>query len=290
MDNIVLFSLTFAFLSATLRGAISVIDRYQFGIHKKHVSQINILNNALTLALVLLLVWQLALFSNFKQFIIDLRVIVFALLLQATAHAFSYAFRHMKVATVIVFSKLPDILTPICIWIFFSKWSSGDFLFSAGTFVLCLPLLLHYRGKNHIHFYSAFAVCTFLILQGSLSPWYMSDVVNNQTLWLPFTAALIAWRLLFSVVFAASLKFNWSSLRSQELSLLIARALLTLGAQGFLVLSLSYGKPVLTWPILNSTGLISIVLSSLCLRERASRSEYAVVTALISLGLAKAFW
>ncbi len=141
----------------------------------------------------------LGLTTVFGQFLLDPRVIEFGLLLQFAANAFSYAFRHMKVSTIIVVSKTSDFFIPILLWAIFDKWVLQDFLFSVSTVLLCLPLLFKYKGERQFHYLSAVAVVFFLVFQGALTPWYMMDAASTKMLWLPFTAALIAWRLVFSI-------------------------------------------------------------------------------------------
>lgn len=289
VDKIVLLTLVFALLSAVFRGAISVIDRYQFGHSKKHIGSTNVINNTLTFSLALVLASAMNQMSQMTEFLFDMRVIVFGLLLQLSANAFSFAFRHMKVPAVIVFSKLPDFFIPILIWMIFGQWSPSEFVFSVATFIICIPLIFNYRSQHKVHYLAAFGVCFFLVLQGGLSPWYMTDIIRDHILWVPFTAALVGWRLVFSLFMTKTNQWSGKELKQQNLVLLVARAVLTLGAQAFLVLSLSFGKPVLAWPILNSTGLISIAFSSVILREHASWREFAVILALLSLGAFKLF-
>ena len=295
IDITAALTISYAFASAGSRGVISVIDRHQFGIRKKSIIYTNIFNNIAASFLSLVLVLVFAQEQVFFSFISNMKVIVFALLLQLSANAFSYAFKHMKVASMTVAAKMSDIFIGPLIYVLFSIWSTGDFLFAVLTSAICLSLIFSkkHHGFRDFHMVSALTVCVTLILQGVLSPWYVENVSQNQLSWMPFTAALVCWRLIFSWLF--SLDFStkvfkglWAEVTHAEfLFLLLSRAVLTLAAQGFLVLSLSLGRPVLAWPILNATGLVAALLSAWLLKEKATKTEVVVICLIALLGLVK---
>jgi hypothetical protein len=279
-------TLSCAFASALLRGFISVIDRYQFGMRGHSINSTNLHNNLMALALALLTVLLSGQAPQLQTLIIDPRVIVFGLLLQITAHAFSLGFKQMRVAGLTVYAKTADLLIPVAIFVLFQHWSWSEFGFAFATFVACLPALrLNHSGFS---FGTVALIVVVLVVQGGLSPWYMSEVAHDHSLWVPFTAALIFWRLVFCMFVSRGGLFTGHCDRSY-ISMVAVRSLLSLGAQMFLVFCLSFNRPVLAWPILNATGLISVFVSSAILRERASRSELISVILITLLGMTKGF-
>jgi drug/metabolite transporter (DMT)-like permease len=67
--------------------------------------------------------------------------------------------------------------------------------------------------------------------------------------------------------------------------MVLIRGVLTVGAQAAMVLALSYNQPILAWPILNSAALLSVVLSSIVLREHPTKAQSFAVVTIAILGL-----
>ena len=289
MSEVVLLNtMADAAVSSASRGAISAIDRLQFGVRKKKITFTNIHNNIAALLVGIVAAALFGKLSGITQQLFEVRVFIFAGLLQLSANAFSYAFRHMRVSSLIVVTKVSDIFIAPLVFLLFSKWSSGDFAFAMLTSLGCLAVLLN-GGRVHLHLKSAVFVCLRLIAQGGLSPWYMAEVTEHHDLWVPFTCALITWRLLFSLAFSfRGLPSVPQSFFGHDLEywvLHVIRAGLTLSAQVFQVLALSYGRPIVAWPILNATGLFAILFSYLILKERATRQETFAIVLISMVGV-----
>jgi hypothetical protein len=289
-DNQLIHTIEFATASSASRGAISVIDRLQFGIRRKRITATNIHNNIAALLFAFFAAGLLGKLSGIGEQITDLRVIVFAILLQVSAHSFSYAFRYMKVPSIIIVTKVADIFIAPLIFLLFNHWSFPDFLFASITSTGCLAILFS-GNRQHLHLKSSLLVCVFLIAQGALSPWYMSQVIANHNLWLPFTSAVLVWRLLFSLVFSfrelPQVHRSFFGHEYEYWTLHVFRAILTLSAQAFLVLALSMDRPVIAWPILNATGLFSILFSTYLLKEGATRQESFAILFVAVVGAAR---
>ena len=58
-------------------------------------------------------------------------------------------------------------------------------------------------------------------------------------------------------------------------------------AQIGIILSLSFENQTLAWPILNSTGLVSLVISNFWLNEKSSKAEILSISALVFLAFAR---
>ena len=285
-------TLAYATTSSASRGAISAIDRIQFGVRRKKITFTNVHNNVAALFVALLFAGAFGRLGGFTQQLLSVRVIVFAALLQITANAFSYAFTHMKVSSIIVVAKISDMFVAPLIFLLFAKWSTADFTFAAVTSLTCFGLMAKESGKS-LHLKASVLVCVLLVIQGALSPWYMSHVVVNRGIWVPFTCALICWRLVFSLVLSAQVihevHLSFAGHDKEYWILHVVRAGLTLSAQVFQVLALSYDRPVVAWPVLNATGLFAVLFSYLVLKERASFREATAIILIAVIGAARTF-
>jgi drug/metabolite transporter (DMT)-like permease len=119
----------------------------------------------------------------------------------------------------------------------------------------------------------------------------MAGLTKNRDLWIPFTCALIVWRLVFSLALTlGDLRLIHHSFRGHDSEYWILhalRAVLTLSAQVCQVLALSWDRPIIAWPILNATGLFAIVISFLVLKERASSRESIAILFIAVIGLVR---
>ncbi|MEN3010812.1 MAG: hypothetical protein ABDI20_07615 [Candidatus Bipolaricaulaceae bacterium] len=126
--------------SSSLRAILNVLDRLAFGHRRAEVILLNLINNFLPL----FLIFPVAVLLKPEQTIAalgDLRNIGLAGLVQLVAYAFSAAFRELTIPQVIVYSKLPDLFIPLGIYALDRFFSVVDFLFSALTTLVCVPII-----------------------------------------------------------------------------------------------------------------------------------------------------
>lgn len=284
--NTVEATILFAFLSASSRGLISVIDRFQFGYKKLSISLTNIANNLLAL-LIMISISNIHLNSTpHLKYLFKWEIIVFGLVLQLTAQSFSYAFKHMKINQVIFATKTSDLFIPFAILLVSGEWSLSNVLFSISSAIICFPLLYADKSKSDFPWPPAFLVIGMLLLQSTIAPFVIGVKSSTSFHWMSYTSALIFWRLIFSIILGKN-KLSLNQIKSvcickKQFFIFLLRAVLTISAQGFLVLSLSKGNQTLAWPILNSTGLFSLIFASLILKERAHKMDYLAIS-LISI-------
>ncbi|MDA8451892.1 EamA family transporter [Acidovorax sp. NCPPB 3859] len=65
------------------------------------------------------------------------------------------------------------------------------------------------------------------------------------------------------------------------------RALLTVATQVTFIYAITSAASAVAWPILNTTGLMAMALSSLLLREKPSRLEFLVILAITLLAVVR---
>lgn len=296
MDTLVVLTLTYATLSASFRGIISVLDRKLFGHKKTSIALTNLVNNLLAFLLCTLLALFFTDTDHLLAQALQWKIMVFALLLQGGALAFSWAFRHMRVHHVIIASKSADLLIPFALLLATQSWETENSLFSFATFVACLPILYHHRRSGHLHWPATSLIALILTLQGGLSPFLVQQDGASLAGWISYTTGLIFWRLIWMTLFSlpklrllhgdqAKADPLW---HPSALGLTTLRSILTIGAQVFLVLSVGIGIKALAWPILNATGLISVVISSWLLKEKPGRVEILALLAIFALSLLRA--
>ena len=257
-------------------------DRLQFGLKQLPVQVTNIVNNLLALTLIAIVTVTLGKETNLVHYLLSWKVIVFALTLQVTASCFSYAFRNMRVNQVILATKSSDFFIPFALLTVTSIWSWENSVFSFLTALICFPFLYKEKNKSSFPWLPSLAVCGSLIIQASVAPFTVDTGAFNQWEWLPYTTGLILWRFIFSLFIGRPDPiFIFRQLRKhadkQHIFPLFSRAALTIAAQGFLILSLSQNQQTLAWPILNSTGLVSLFFSGLIIKEKVSRNDYIII-------------
>lgn len=288
----VAFTILFASASAVFRGFISVLDRDLFGHRRKCVLSTNLVNNVLAFAVVSALAWLWVGKAAFAG-IVDLKVFVFALLLQFSAICFSFGFRSMSVHRVILISKTSDLLIPFAVLLTTSEWNWQNSLFSFLIFFCCLPLLFSREARSEIAPLTAVMIVLSLVLQGGLSPLLIKN--GGHGAWLSSTVGIIFWRMAWGVppMFSLGKRFYTSlsaAMDIEVLKILCLRSVLTVGAQAFLILAVGWGIDVVAWPILNSTGLVSVCFASVQLREHPRRADVIAIGLVTLLAISKSIF
>lgn len=283
-----------AFLSALSRAGLNVVDRYQIGLKKVSILQVNFWNNVVPalflMVLCLLLSWSTELYSYF----FDVRSFVFSLLAQVVAYAFSYAFRHMDVSQVLITSKLSDVIIPIGIFATTMYWDWSNYYFSIATTLVCLLVLLDKDKRfSLVAFRKIIAVIILsLLIQASFSP-LVTVIGTNTSIQdaVSFTTAVIMWRVVWS--FIPMVRFKNLALRP-DVTLLFSpifniRVILTVFTQLTFILAVSSPISAVAWPILNATPLLAILLSRFFLKEGLSRIQVIIILLITALSIIRVF-
>lgn len=270
-------TLLIAFFSAGLRASLNLIDRELFGRRGASVLDVNFWNNLLPLVVLLALAAGMGHGQGVLSALLNGRTLVFAGLVQLVAYTFSYCLGRFSVAATTVYSKMPDLLIPVGIWLVAGQWSWSNYGFAVLTCVVCLPIWFQrprtttLSGSPHAVLIAALVAA--LVLQGSLS----SSLVPSETSLLAsfeFATAVIFWRTLWSSVALLRKGFRWSSsLWGSLQALVFVRSLASIGTQLTFVLALAQGESAAAWAVFNSTSLIAVALAALVLKEPPTRPE-----------------
>lgn len=281
--------------SSSMRACLNILDRLAFGHRRAEVISLNLINNFLPLFLIfpvaVLLKPELS-----AAALCDLRNVWLAGLVQLVAYAFSLAFRKLTIPQVIVYSKLPDLLIPLGIYIFDGFFSVVDFFFSALTTLVCLPILFetrhHRRKSDEGQWKPLLFLMGAVFLRGALSGKFVQEQGSYPGVWLPITAAILWWRFVWTLVVTLSSMAMYGKPRwiSPGRSIVVCRGAVTLAVQSLYVLALAAGPTMAVWPIINSTALFATVFSAVLLHERPTRYEVIAVCGIVALTLTRMFW
>ena len=276
---------------AVSRAGLNIVDRYMFGHLRISVPLGSVANNLLP-GLIAAIGCALGLpLATFWASFTNLGVIAFAFLAQLVAVLFSYAFSKTTVPRTIVFSTLPNLFIPFGIWIFTSKISLIDCLFSVATVVACAPVLLETSDNRSGSNRWPTALAIGITVQGSISSSLLSTDGFRLSQWAAMIGCTVIWRLLFATLWQVrslerSAHALFRLLREQRRSMLL-RSTLTVLMQITFVLAIVGGHPLVSWPILNATPLFSAVAAASILKERPTRPESFACALILLLALAR---
>jgi len=295
INDVIVLTVVSAFGSAAIRGAISVLDRKQFGLLKSNIRIVNMLNNLLAVFVLMIILTHFVRLNDIIPMVLDYRIIFFAILLQVSAYSFSFAYKRMEVHQVIVIGKSADLFIPFSVYLFTYSWNSINTIFSVATFLVCLPVLFKDYNNKHFSFGAAFFVIIFLVLQGGLSKnLVFISPSSNMADWLIYLLSILIWRFFISLFAFLSTKkmkilladfFN----SKNQVFLTIVRSFLTIFAQGLLIIAVGSGMEVVAWPILNSTGIIAVIFSTYYIKEKPDVSHITAIVMITILSLIRLF-
>jgi drug/metabolite transporter (DMT)-like permease len=281
--------LALAVTSALSRAGLNVIDRYQIGLKSSSIRSVNLWNNIVPAAAMIMLAWALGWHQEWIAHFVDWKTFLFAGVAQLVAYAFSYAFRYLSVNQVTVAAKLSDLLIPVGVFLATRYWDWKNFGFSVISTLLCLPIL---RTRDPMHGQAirrvGLVLCMVLVLQASVSP-LLAQVHGDLHHALLFAIAVMAWRAVWSVLPVLP---RLRTLQTPPFGLLFSRAflvrcLLTVVTQATFILAVGNAVSAVAWPILNTAGLFAMFMASVILREPQARTEKLIVLAITLLAIVR---
>ncbi len=284
-------TIIFALISSILRAFLNVVDRRVFGYLRQGVLKVNFLNAILPFILLLIGSFLMGLSSEVIPALLSIQAIIFALLTQLVAYAFSLAFKYVNVHQVVVYAKLPDVFIPLGIFLLSNSWDWLDYLFAILTVVACYPILRsNLQLEQKVPYYVIPFLIVSLTVNGSLSSILVDPsnlVIAQSTL---FTMSVMFWRTVWSALGLFSKRVNLSLFTKLEIHpLILFRSILAVGTQVSLILSLAGGRAAIAWPILNTTILLAVVFSYFFLKEKMNQRELFAIVAIGILTITRFF-
>jgi hypothetical protein len=281
------------------RGLLQNVDRYLLGIKKLNINLQQFVNTVTPLLIGGILSIFFCSFSAIVSMFLEPYCFFSAVLMHVVSYAFYMSFRLWNVREVVITSKITDLLiAPACCFfaaLFFletkSPFENSNYL---GYILGCcsfIPLLVSAKSLNFIKHPTSLFLMASMCIQILYAAFFKQNLLNGLTDGWIFTLGMLMWRTLFSSI-QLMISFNKTSEFLSEgggvwsiIGKVTARSCLMLVAYFTFVLSLELDKPMLTFPILNSAPLISIVLAKFMLKEKLAVPEMIAVVGLTGSAL-----
>ncbi|MBP0631061.1 hypothetical protein [Cupriavidus sp. AcVe19-1a] len=277
-----------ALLSALARAGLNVIDRHQIGINNISIRTINFWNNVIP-GIILTAASIAVAGSEFLAALFDWRTMLFAALAQGVAYAFSYGFRNLTVNQVTVAAKFSDLVIPLGLFLTTGDWSWHSYWFSVATTLVCIPILwVGNAARTGSILVVGMVLCVALVAQASLSPLLTSTLDDYDSgKFLAFTTAVIVWRALWSLAPAFHLARSQDFWHTRLLAspAFILRCILTIATQVSFVAVMTSPASAVAWPILNSTGLLAMLISASVLKDQQPANERIIIALIFVLSV-----
>lgn len=287
-----LIAIISAFICVLTRAILNVCDRQIF---KKDNSDFlkSVVYNAVFPFLVAFGVGYIFGEQNryFFTFLMQPGVILSALGAQLAATIFSYCFRRMTVKSVVVSSKMADLVIPLMIFLVTSEFKVADYCFSCLSTLIFVPILfMIIRNKSDTYILGSLALVGVLIFQASTNSYFaMHKYADTWPKFLSMMSCILLWRTVFIVI---PLLIQWlqklrnntpDSPKEVDYKTLILRAFLAFVSQASFFYSITRLSGNIAWPVLNSTPLVACFTAHLFLKEGVGKTELAVLGAFLIL-------
>ncbi|WP_017471507.1 hypothetical protein [Amphibacillus jilinensis] len=285
MDN-TLVIIALAIVSASSRGIISVIDRYQIGIKKNSVIDVNLYNNLYTISLVFII----SLYFPIGDIFTDYKVYIYSLIVQFVAMGYSYLFKNMTIFESAIAAKTADVFIPIAVFL-----ATGVFEISTYLISILTTLMVYFWLKNsskdiNKYLLGIVVIVPLLVIQSFLSPILVSEYRGDPYLVIGFTIVTLYIRFFISfVLFLFTNKFTKSniSFNFKAASLYIGRGFLTIIAQLTFVIVTASNAASLGWIFLNMTSFYGVIYSSIFLKEKVLKKDFLFICAITAIVVIK---
>lgn len=290
----------FATICVFSRGALNVFDRSYFKKKENSFSGGLFLNTFYTLCLALFfyLVFPCRINRLIELFFLP-GIFFSALLAQLTAVMFSHAFKNMSVKSVIISSKLADIVIPMLMIPWTSRFNFSGYLFACISTCAFIPIFYSAKKESNYNYLSIFLVILCLSLQAIINTHY--QIPSYSKSWIDFLEVfllILFWRTLFcsiGILMPLIPKCFQKKPHSQsdeapvkapleyKHKALIARSFIAFIAQGTFFYSITRHHDHLVWSILNTSPLIACFLAAKILKEKFERPEIITTISLLSI-------
>jgi hypothetical protein len=283
MDS--LFVVGVACISSLTRASINLIDRWQFAYQKECVIQIAFLNNFLPLFLAisggLFLGYGELIFKN----ILCLEAFFLGVIIQTVAITFSYAMKKYELLKVTLMTRVSDFFIPIVFGFIGGFHNINQIGVQSIGFLITVPLFLKLKIFEHSSFCFLVLIVLGITAQAIFGRYLMENQLlhNNFEGLIFFTIGVIFWRTIWTLpLFFCKLKNLKIFISPSKITLL--RSILTLVTQISFIYIISSIFIDIALPILNLTGLFSILLASLLMKEKLGSNVLGLIflTFLIS--------
>ncbi|MFL2079811.1 hypothetical protein [Marinilactibacillus psychrotolerans] len=275
-----------AIISASSRGIISVIDRYQIGIKKNTVMEVNLYNNLYTI----LLIFIFSFYFPIGPLFMDYKIYIYSFIVQFVAMGYSYLFKKMTIFESAIAAKTADIFIPLAVFLSTGVFETSTYVISILT-TLMVFLWLKNSSKDHKKYLFGISIIVpLLVIQSYLSPILVSEYKGDISLVIGFTMVTLYIRFIISfVLFLFSNRFTESDMNIslKGFPLYMGRGFLTILAQLTFVIVTASNSASLGWIFLNMTSFYGIIFSSFLLNEKILKKDFLFISAITAIVIFK---
>ncbi len=276
LENDILLTFLSAILCVFSRALLNVMDRIIFFKHEADF----LLNMALNTVFPFFLCYLVSMLLNvnyedFFNLVLNLNIFLAALMAQIVAYTISYAFKRMPIQNIALVMKTSDILIPVAGFLLSNKFNIIDYSFSLLTTFAFTPIFFaSYRNRlPFLWFISVIILCS-LLLQVIINTLYpIQQFSKDFNIFVKLMVIILFWRTIFSSVLFLYKKILFSNYlpKINNYYLLISRSILAFCAQATFFFSITKNSSNIAWPILNSTPIVTCLISSIFLSEKISK-------------------
>ena len=279
--------------SACTRGGLNLIDRHLYGVERRSVRATMVVNLLLPLSACLALAVIVRPPPRLAAAFFSSATLIPALMIQMVSYAYASAFKRRPLASVILDSKLGELLIPLALAPWAHAFRTRDVLFYGLSFLAFTPMFRRRPATGSLtprgH---ALPVIGATVAQAVVFFWFPThEGASSPGDLLVFHTGVLAWRFVFSVaVLLAQPRDRGPRAPRPGLAdapMLVMRGGLFLATQITFFLTLSQPEAHLAWPILNSAALLSTLAAGPILKEKARAEEIVPIVLLGALAIAR---
>ncbi len=279
-------------ISVLSRSSLNIIDRYLYGRQPLHFRFLYFTSISLPFLYALIPLLLMGNLMEAARAFFSTNCFLLALATNLVGLSFSNAFRYKDVRHVVLYSKIPELLLPIVLTLpFFSGMWQGalhswkNFIPLGVTWISFIPYFLNGKYKGIFFDRAAFYLCSSLLFQMVVASTIALSLSSLAEI-LSYTAALLLWRCILSLL----MPFKRSDQQPTSYKTLPRSVLGWIGIRGIIGLStqltfnwaISEGNPLIVWPLLNTTVIISSVASQFFLKEKIHRSDWVALLGIFA--------
>ncbi len=267
MDS--LFVIAVACFSILSRASINVIDRWQFAYKKECVIQITFFNNLFPVFLAvgcsLLLGYGNLVYKNIFCF----DAFFLGAIIQVVAIIFSYAIKKYELLKVTLMTRASDFFMPIIFGFVGGFHNINQIVVQLIGFLITVPLFLRFKIFELNSLYFLVLIVLGVTAQAIFGKYFMGNYFSHKNFegLIFFTIGVIFWRTIWTLPMLFY-KFKTLNFSITPLKITLLRSILTFGTQISFIYTINSIFVDIALPILNLTGLFSIVLASLLMKEK----------------------
>lgn len=279
--------------SACTRSALNLIDRHIYGTQRRSVRATMVVNLLFPLCACVALALAVRPAPLLAAAFFSSATLIPGLMIQIVSYAYASAFKRFTIASVILDSKLGELLIPLSLAPWAHVFRPRDYLFYGLSFLAFIPMFRRHReiwGRLRSGY--ALLVIGSTVLQAMVFFWF--PIAKGSSSFgdlLVFHTGVLAWRFFFSIAVLLVQPRDRAQPAPRpglaDVPLTAVRGGFFLATQVTFFLTLAQPEAHLAWPVLNAASLLSVLAAAPILKEKARAEEILPVILLAALVVAR---